>query len=422
MTTMSESILQRQRQAERLFCASVLTNADNARHDCGWLDARNFRDERYRQFWQAVKDGKDQYSAAIEAKIYTELVDASSSVDLISSFAYNGFAQSIADDVYLTRLSEVLPGLVAAVGDRRKADALSIIEAIGKDRPSSGDTIPNIVDIAINLAEMVEQDQRSIKSFVAPLDHAIGGFERQTLTILAARPSMGKTALAFQFARNAAKSGYKTLYFSIEMSASALWARATCGVLEVSWRDVLDKNMSKLPGGNLDLFRSTSLNLAGEYGDNLLIDDSSRLTLEDVWQRVAKYNPDLLIVDHQGLISHKETNPVKRAGMVAWGLKQIGKEFEIPVIMLQQLNRGVEGRGDNKRPTMADLRDSGELEEIGDTVIFIYREDYYSPPEEQPKISPTELIIAKHRNGSRNNAAKVLYHLPRQWFYRYGDI
>lgn len=415
----SDGLLGHQRQAERLFCACAFTNPELVRHDCGWLNPGDFCDTRYAQFWADVRNGKDQYQAAIEAKVYTELLTALN--DVVSSYAYQGFAETIADDVYLLRLAKVIPGLAVAVNERRKTDVLTMIDSLAKDKPVVGDTLPSMVDVALELSEMVEQDRRTVKSYIAPLDNSIGGFERQTLTILAARPSMGKTALAFQIARNAAKAGHKTLYVSIEMSRSALWARAICGVLEVEYRDVLDKNMSKLPGGNLDAFRSAAINLAAEYNDMLLIEDKSRMALEDIWQRVAKYSPDFLVVDHQGLVSHTEDNPVKRAGMVAWGLKQIGKEFEIPVIMLQQLSRKVEER-DNKRPVMSDLRDSGELEEIGDTVIFIYRDDYYKPPEEQPKISETELIIAKHRNGARNQGVKVLYHLPRQWFYRRGDI
>lgn len=418
MTDMIEGILQHQRQAERLFCAAVMVNPDNARHDCGWLDPADFLDSRYSRYWRDVRNGNDQFASAIEGSIFDELVDAGH--EFVSSFAYTGFAQAIADDVYLVRAAEQITKLAGAINNRNKADVMAAVDNLAKQKPTSGDEVPSAVDVSLRLAEMVEQERRAIKTHIVPLDLAIGGFERQTLNIIAARPSMGKTALALQIARNAAQSGNKVLFCSIEMSAETLWARATCGALEIAWRDVLDKNLSKLPGGNLDAFRSESVNLAAKYGENLLIDDSSRITLDNIWQRVAKHAPDMLIVDHQGLVTHGETNPVKRAGMVAWGLKQISKEFEIPVIMLQQLNRGVETR-ENKRPMMSDLRESGELEEIADTVIFIYREDYYKPPEEQPKLSETELIIAKHRNGSRNQALKVIYHLPRQWFYRLGE-
>ena len=419
MTDMIDGILQHQRKSERLFCASAMIRPENVRHDCGWLDPADFLDERYARYWRDIRDGKDQYAAAIEANIFNDLVDAGQEFE--SSYAYTGFAQAIADDVYLVRAAEKISKMATAINGRAKTDVMLLADELVKQRPGTGDEVPNAVDVALSLAEMVEQERRAIKSHIIPLDMAIGGFERQTLNIIAARPSMGKSSLAFQIARNAAQNGSKVLFCSIEMSAETLWARATCGSMEISWRDVLDKNLSKLPGGNLDAFRSESVNLAAKYGDNLLIDDSSRITLDNIWQRVAKHAPDMLVVDHQGLVTHGETNPVKRAGMVAWGLKQISKEFEIPVVMLQQLNRGVETR-DNKRPMMSDLRESGELEEIADTVIFIYREDYYKPPEEQAKLSETELIIAKHRNGARNHALKVIYHLPRQWFYRMGEV
>ncbi len=419
MTDLADSLLVHQRQAERLFCGSIFVNPDNARHDCGYLDPKDFSDQRFGQFWEAVKDGRDQFGAALEAGIYDEL--AAAATEVVSSFAYQGFAATIADDKYLAHLATVTPKLVMAITERDKNVAMKIIDDLAKKRPNTGDHIPDAVEVALELAETVLQERRVIRTHIIPLDHALGGLERQTLTTLAARPSMGKSSLAFQVARNAAKAGHKVLYFSIEMSAASLWARATCGKLEIQWKDVLDRNFSKLPGGDLDTFRSEAVNLAGEYGEFLRIDDTSRLTLDAIWQKVAKYQPDLVIVDHQGLVSHPEANPVLRAGQVAWSLKALAKEYECSVLMLQQLNRGVEAR-DQKRPIMSDLRSSGELEEISDCVIFIYRSDYYGPAEAQPIISETELVVAKHRSGARNTAVRLAYHLPRQWFYRLGEV
>ena len=416
---LTDSLLTHQRQAERLFCGAIFINPDSARHDCGYLDPGDFTDRRYGQFWEAVKAGRDQFTAAMELGIYNELTEATG--EIVSSFSYQGFAQTIQDDRYFTHLATVTPKLVNAIVDRDKMAATQIVDNLRKERPSTSEGIPDAVAVALSLTEMVDQERRSLKTGIAPFDHALGGLERGTLIVPAARPSMGKTALASQIARNVAAAGHKVLFFSLEMTAEQIWARATCGALEVSWKDVLDKNAAKLPGGNLDEWRSEAVNLAAKFGENLRIDDSSRLTLDNIWQKVARYQPDLVIVDHQSLVTHPETNPVKRAGAVAWGLKQLAKEFDIPVVMLQQLNRGVEAR-DQKRPIMSDLRESGELEEVADLVFFLFREDYYRSPDEQPKVSETELIVSKHRNGSRNVAIRLAYHLTRQWFYRLGEV
>ena len=414
-----DSIAVHQGKAEKLFCASVLMSPDMARHDCGWLDPKLFLHPEYRAFWEDVRTGKDATEAAINASIYGDLVFSSPDT---FTHSYAGLAHIIADDRYLIDTSAKLTRIAQAIEARQRADVTAMIEDLAKDKPDGDSDIPSVVDVALNLAELVEHDRRAIKTHLIPLDKVLGGFERQTLNILAARPSMGKTSAAFQFARNAALDGNKVLYLSIEMSTYNLWARATCGVLQIEWADVLQKNYDKLPGGNLDAFRSEAVNLAARYGDNLLIDDNSRITIDGIWQRVAQYKPDFLIVDHQDLIEHKEPNPVRRAGAVSWALKQIGKEFDIPVLMLQQLNRGTEEHSrDNRRPTMSDLRGSGELEQNADTILFIYREDYYKRPDEIGRTSETEFIVAKNRMGIRNQAIKVIYHLPRQWFYRLGD-
>jgi len=415
MTTLSETLIAETREAERLFCGCVFVNPDNAKHDCGWLSPSDFKDERYGKFWGGVVSGADVYVAAMDAGIYSELVEASGEV--ISSFAYTGFASEISNGRYFLNVSEGMNKLAQAVTKRDKTAAMETITSLAAAMPAGGADLPDIVDVALEFSALIESERRAVKTGIAGLDRATGGFERQTMTIIAARPSMGKTSLAFQMARNAAAAGRKALYFSIEMSRATLWARAVCGSMEIDWRDVLNKNVS---AEKMQELHNRSTDLAASYSPNLIIDDASRLTLEDIWQRVARYQPDIVYVDHQGLVTHDEENPVKRAGKVAWGLKQICKEYNLPMVMLQQLNRGVEER-DNKRPEMRDLRESGELEEIADNVIFIYRADYYDKTKVPPLVSDTELIISKFRAGARGTAVELKYHTKRQWFYSRGE-
>lgn len=415
MTTLSETIIAETREAERLFCGCVFVNPDNARHDCGWLSPADFKDSRYGKFWRGILDGADVYVAAMDAGVYSELVDASTEV--ISSFAYTGYANEISEGRYFLNVSEGMSKLARAVTKRDKAEAMETISNLATAMPAGGLDLPDIVDVALEFSALIEREQRVVKSGVAGLDRATAGFERQTMTIIAARPSMGKTSLAFQMARNAAAAGSKVMFFSLEMSKEALWARAVCGMVEVDYRDVLNKSLSP---EKMNLLHKTSTDLASTYSPNLIIEDASKITLEDIWRRVARYQPDIVFVDHQKLITHPETNLVSRAGMVAWGLKQVCKEHNLAMVMLQQLNRGVEQR-ENKRPDMSDLRESGELEEIADNIIFIYRDDYYDKTKIPPLVSDTELIIAKFRAGARGTAVELKYHTKRQWFYSRGE-
>lgn len=205
--------------------------------------------------------------------------------------------------------------------------------------------------------------------------------------------------------------------FSLEMSRRQLWSRAACGMLGFDIRAVRSRRLNE---DQIDELRRKSLELASLYGDKLLIDDSTGQTSETIWAKVARHKPTAIVVDHTSLVNDKDVSEVRRIGKVSWFGKRIAKEFNLVAIYLQQLNRGTEMR-DNKHPTMADLRDSGELEQNADNVIFIYREDYYDQDSVPLEVAPAELNIAKFRDGVRNVKVNLSFHLRRQWFTRVGE-
>lgn len=256
---------------------------------------------------------------------------------------------------------------------------------------------------------------RSVPTGLSSLDDAIGGLERQSLSILAARPSMGKSTLAWQIARNVAASGRRTIFYSLEMSETSLWAKAICGAAGVRWRDIR--------GGDISDNVSTLLNeiaskLMTSYEDRLRVSDGAN-TIETIWQGVEKYKPDLIVVDHLRLVANREDNEVQRLGNITSALKQIAKTANCACLCLAQLNRGVENR-DNKRPTLADLRDSGQIEENADLVLMMYRDDYYdNQPGSAKKAevsSETELLIRKYRDDVGKGLVRLRYDLKEQWF------
>jgi len=406
------SISQHKAKAEKMFCACVLSVADNVLHDCQWLQPELFDTPRFKVFWQAVLEGKPASEAAINGKVLTELAGELS--EIVSTMGYSSYAQAIADDYYLLSVGKNISPLAQAISERNQEEVMRRIATISEQRTSSNDEIPTAIDIAMEFAETIGLDNKIIKTSVPSLDSAIGGYLFGSLNLIAARPSMGKSTLAFQIARNMAAGGKKVIYFSVEMTRRELWARATCGILEIALKDFLTNNISKQQQVQLVEVGSDLMNA---YEDRLLIDDRSRLTSEDIWKAVAKYRPDCIVVDHLSLLSDKAQSEIKRLGDISWQGKQIAKTYNLVAIYLQQLNRNTEQQGrKDRRPTMADLRDSGETEQNADTITFIYRPDYYEIGE--PKLlSETELIIAKNRNGERNVFAKVKYHMMRQWFY-----
>lgn len=257
---------------------------------------------------------------------------------------------------------------------------------------------------------------RSIMTGIPELDEAVAGLERQTLSILAARPSMGKTTLAWQIARNVAAGGLTVLFLSLEVSAASLWAKAVCGAAGLRWRDIRLKGYKDaVPDDVIAYLSSYADEVKGNISERLLVDERPHNT-GDVMALADKYHPDLIIADHLRLFKDKGDSEVKRQGEISSRLKEIAKAFNCHVMSAAQLNRGVEARAaDDKRPTLADLRDSGEIEENADLVMMIYRDDYYK---QSPagKVSETEILIRKYRDDVGRQMVKLSFDMEHQWF------
>ena len=232
------------------------------------------------------------------------------------------------------------------------------------------------------------------------LDTITGGFQPGNLIILAARPSMGKSALMVNFAENAALASNKAVaLFSLEMSEGELAQRFIASQASIKGDDL---RKGRVPQSRWGKILQASSRLADS---KLFVDDSSDLSVLDVrakCRRLAQQNADglgLVLIDYLQLMraGGSVENRVEQIGIISRGLKTLARELEVPVIALSQLNRGVEQRTD-KRPLLSDLRESGAIEQDADLVMFVYRDDYYNG-EESDQQGLAELILAKHRNG-----------------------
>jgi KaiC/GvpD/RAD55 family RecA-like ATPase len=252
---------------------------------------------------------------------------------------------------------------------------------------------------------------RSVPTHIVKMDEALGGIERQTLTILAARPSMGKTTLAWQIARNVAASGQRAYFFSLEMSATSLWAKAACGALGIRWKDV---RSGAVTDEQITMIIDMSVELMNRYAENLLIDDGTN-TSETIWTQVERYKPDLVVIDHLRLVADHHDKEDKRLGIITQRLKDMAKGFNAAVICLAQLNRQVESQTE-KRPTLGDLRDSGQIEENADVVLMMYRDDYYNDEQTGGRYSLTEVLVRKFRDDIMNQRIKLAFDKRHQWF------
>ncbi|MCB9809465.1 replicative DNA helicase [Candidatus Peribacteria bacterium] len=245
-----------------------------------------------------------------------------------------------------------------------------------------------------------------------------GGFAQSDLIILAARPSMGKTALALEVAMRAAmppgaaQPKRRIGIVSLEMSKEQLVDRMICAKLGVdSWH---------LQRGRIDEQHFQKLNgLVTTMGQApIYIDDSMGGSLPELRARVRRLQMekglDMLIIDYLQLMSSGNLNRVQEISEISRSLKLIARELHIPVIALSQLSRNVEQRPD-KRPVMSDLRDSGSIEQDADVILMLYRESYYSDENEDNTL---EVNVIKHRNGATGRA-KIFYDRKLQAF---GDL
>ena len=240
-----------------------------------------------------------------------------------------------------------------------------------------------------------------IQTGFSRFDDMTGGLQRGELIVLAARPSMGKTALALNIALQAAVGPQKfsVAVFSLEMSRDALVKRLLCSAARV--------DMAKQRAGYLGQHEKTRLTLAAEQlrASRLFLDDSGSASVMDIHAKLrrlrAEHGLDLVCIDYLGLIaSHRRTeNRVRELGEITRYLKlMVAKELDVPVLLLSQLSRAPETRAGDHRPILSDLRESGDIEQDADLVAFIFREEVYKPDREDLK-GLAELLIAKQRNG-----------------------
>ena len=249
------------------------------------------------------------------------------------------------------------------------------------------------------------------------LDYKTSGFQKSDLILIAARPSMGKTALVLNIAEYMAfRSNLSVAIFSLEMSRDQLINRLFSLESRVDAQVLRNGNLTDSDWSNL-------IESAGIIGrSNLIIDDTPGISVSELRSKCRKYkleyDLDIIMIDYLQLMqggSRRNENRQQEISEISRALKGIARELQVPVVALSQLSRAVEQRPDH-RPMLSDLRESGAIEQDADIVMFIYREDYYNHDTEKKDIA--EIIIAKQRNGPIGTVE--LSWLPR--FTKFGNL
>lgn len=273
-----------------------------------------------------------------------------------------------------------------------------------------------VSDVYTTLQHLTSPEKDQYKGFTTgygDLDRVLTGLHRSDLILIGARPAMGKTSFALNLARNVSYIGHRrVLMFSLEMTKEQLAMRVLSTEARV--------NSSKMRTGELDAEDWQRLGSATNALKDveLYFDDTSSITVPEMKARIRRLKDvECVIVDYLGLIkpAGRVENRVQAVSEITRELKLMAKDLAIPVIVCAQLSRGTEGRGSSHRPQLADLRESGSIEQDADIVMMLYRPDYYAgekddndeDEQQQELANKVEVIVAKNRHGATDTVEMI---------------
>jgi replicative DNA helicase len=414
--------------AERFVLGSILLNQDTYFQVAGAVEPEDFSLEKHRRIFARMKDLYDR----------GEKIDR---VTLANELMKQGQIESVDGFSYLVSLDEGLPALsnldsyVRIVKDKatlRKLifSAQKVIDRclIGEEEPDeilagaeesllklgearSGEKLESPATVigkfpgGVNAFLDPSQRVSGLSTGFAKFDEMTGGLHGGELLILAARPSMGKTALALNIAQHVAthpQMRKPVAVFSLEMSSASLLTRLLCSAARV------DQHKFRAGYLNADERRKLQVALADLTDSPLFLDDTAGVNLMDIHSKLrrmqAEHGLSLVVIDYLQLMSSRgrSENRNQEVSAISRGLKLMAKDLNVPFLVLSQLSRAAETRIGDHKPQLSDLRDSGSIEQDADLVAFIFREEVYKRDREDLR-GLADLIVAKQRNGPIGN-------------------
>jgi len=411
-------------EAEGCVLGSILLDKDAIIKVADILHSEDFYDERNKTVYLAMLELYEKNSP-IDILTVSNTLDEQKKLDLVGGSSYlANLVNSVPTAAHvfhyagIVRRKGTLRRLISAANDitnlgyKEESDIESILDIaeqklFGVSQKFLKQNFIPLTDVLHETFERLDDLHknkgalRGIATGYIDLDNLLGGLQRSDLVILAARPSMGKTSLALDIARNVAVHKKMAVgIFSLEMSKDQLVDRLLSSEADV--------NLWKLRTGHLsDEGDGNDFQRIGEAMGRLseapmYIDDTAGASIMEIRTKArrlqAEHDIGLIVIDYLQLMQGSNSeNRVQEVSEISRALKSMARELNVPVLALSQLNRAVENRPD-KKPLLADLRESGSIEQDADVVMFIYRDEMYKGKESQrPNIA--EIHIAKHRNG-----------------------
>lgn len=409
--------------AEASLLGAILIDTDALIKIADKVDASDFYDQKHQAIYAAIINLYDKHSP-IDVLTLANQLKASDSLDVVGGASYlteltnfvptashvEQYADIVAQKAMRRRLIKAAQD-ITSLGYNETNDLQELIEDAESrlfevsQRHIKQDvtSLETILSESFDRLDELHKDKgkiRGVPTGFKDMDNILAGLQKSDLFILAARPSMGKTALALNLAHNVAvQAGQPALIFSLEMSKEQLVDRMLAMESGVDAWALRTGNLTDADFEKIGQAMGT-LSEAQIY-----IDDSPSITVSELRTKARReaHTRDLglIVVDYLQLMSggHKfggEGNRVQEISEISRGLKAVARELNVPLLALSQLSRSVESRSP-QIPQLADLRESGSIEQDADVVAFIYREDYYNPETDRHNI--TDIFIKKHRNG-----------------------
>ncbi len=407
-------------ESERAVLAAILLDAESHLATASTrLEPEDFHLGRHRLLYRTMLDLQEDESpidqrtlqARLEQRGESEQVGgvaylASLEVDLPDLGRVEAYIEIIKENATRRQLIEVSTRTFqnAQDGGLTAGEALAAAEReildLGEDAVAKG--FVQIDEVYRETVEKLNQDRdgfRGVATGFLDLDRMTHGLQPGNLVIVAGRPGMGKTSLALNIASHVARHEHLAVgFFSLEMTDREIGMRVLCSTTDIPFDRLRDGRLSAQDRELLDQEMEASRDAP------LYIDDSSNPSLLEVASKARRLKAQgdlgLVVVDYLQLMNagSKHENRNLEIGAITRGLKQLAKELEVPVMALSQLSRQPEKRGGDHRPQLADLRESGNIEQDADVVMFVFREEVYDPDNAELE-GLAELIVAKHRNG-----------------------
>ena len=405
MKTMEEAVIKRvlphSTEAEQSVIGSMLMNRDAILAAAELIDGRDFYNSQYGLLFDAMTELNNEGQPVDPVTLQARLIEKGAPpevsgleyiADLISAVPTSAnvryYAKIVADRALSRRIIKMNEELMNAcyagtesvdeIVDRAEKAVFSLAEN------GRAEEVPPIDEVMVSVLKRISAAARmkgavtGVPTGFADLDYKTAGFQKSDLILIAARPSMGKTAFVLNIAQYVAiRKHLQVVFFSLEMSSEQIGNRL------VAMESRIDAQ--KLRSGNLNGNEWMELTSGAKViaDSNLLIDDTPGISVNEIRSKCRKFKLEkrglgMIVIDYLQLMSssrHSESRQ-QEISEISRSLKALARELDVPVLALSQLSRAVEKR-DDKRPMLSDLRESGAIEQDADVVMFIYREDYY---------------------------------------------